>query len=140
MNVATLVVLLVLTSVVLGLTLRLRGRRDAAAVLRLLAVLLVLAGTAVAFALTVRDSGAFALWGIGLPGLVTLLPLLAARSRFGVAVTAMAAGFLLLWSLLLALGVGLLLLPAALAETAAAVAQRGPRTVERNLAGTTSGG
>ena len=43
------------------------------------------------------------------------------------AVTGVAAGFLLLWSVLLALGVGLLLLPAALAETAAAVAQRRPR-------------
>ena len=79
------------------------------------------------FPATVGDSGAFALWGLGLPVLVTLAPLVAARSRFGAAVTGVAL-FLLLWSVLLALGVGLVLLPAAVAEIAAAVAQRRPRT------------
>lgn len=140
MNVATVLVLLVVAAMTAGLTLRLRGRRDAAVVLRLLAVLFAVAGAAVAFPATVSDSGAFAVWGLGLPVLVTLAPLLAARSRFGAAVTGVAAGFLLLWSVLLALGVGLVLLPAALAETAAAVAHSRPRAVGRDLTGATSSG
>ena len=140
MTLAVVLAFLVLAAVVLGVTLRLRGGRDAAAALRLLAVLFAAAGTAVAFATTGSDSAAFVLWGLGLPGLVTLLPLLAARVRFGATVTAMAAGFLLLWSLLLALGVGLLLLPAAIAETTAAVAQRRPRHLDRDITRAASGG
>ncbi len=132
--------ILVVAALALGLALRPGERRDPAAVLRLLAVLCAFVGAAVAFAATVSDSGAFAIWGLGLPGLVTVLPLLAARSRFGAAVTALAAGFLLLWSVLLALGVGLLLLPAALVETAAAVAQRRPRALDRDPTGVSSGG
>jgi hypothetical protein len=127
MTVAVVLALLVVAAVALGLTLRLRERREAAAVLRLLAVLFAVVGAAVVLPATVRDSGDSAIWGLGIPVLMTLAPLLAARSRLGAAVTAMAAGFLLLWSVLLALGVGLALLPAALAETAAAVAQRRPR-------------
>jgi hypothetical protein len=140
MNVATVLVFLVVAAVAAGLALRFRGRRNAAAVLRLLAVLFAVAGAAVSFPVTLSDSGAFAIWGLGLPVLVTLAPLLAARSQFGAAVTGVAAGFLLLWSVLLALGVGLLLLPAALAETAAAVAQRRPQNVGRDLTGATPGG
>ena len=140
MNVATVLVLLVVAAVAAGLALRHRARRNSAAVLRLLAVVFAVAGAAVAFPVTVSDSGAFAIWGLGLPVLVTLAPLLAARSQFGAAVTGVAAGFLLLWSVLLALGVGLLLLPAALAETAAAVTQRRPRTRGRDLRGVTSAG
>jgi hypothetical protein len=139
MNVATVLVFLVVAAVAAGLALRFRGRRNAAAVLRLLAVLFAVAGAAVAFPVTLSDSGAFAIWGLGLPVLVTLVPLFAARSRFGPVVTGGAAGFLLVWSLLLALGVGLLLLPAALAETAAAVAQRRSRTLERDLTGASPG-
>jgi hypothetical protein len=135
MNVATLVGLLVVAALALGLTLRLREWRDSAAVLRLLAVLLAVVGAALAFPVVVSDSGAFAVWGLGLPVLMTLAPLLAARSRVGTTVTAMVAGFLLLWSVLLALGVGLLLLPAALVETAAAVAQRRRPTPARDLTG-----
>jgi hypothetical protein len=126
MTVAVALVFLVVTAVAVGLTLRHRGGRDSASILRLLAVLFAVVGATVAFPATLGDSGAFAVWGLGLPVLVTLAPLLTARSRLGAAVTAMAAGFLLLWSVLLALGVGLLLLPAALAEAAAAVAQRRP--------------
>jgi hypothetical protein len=125
MNVATVLVLLVVAAVAAGLALRFRGRRNAAAVLRLLAVLFAVAGAAVAFPVTVSDSGAFAIWGLGLPVLVTLAPLLAARSQFGAAVTGVAAGFLLL---------------AALAETAAAVAQRRPENLGRDLTGATPGG
>ena len=140
MTVAVVLVLLVVAAVALGFTLRRRERRDAAAVPRLLAVLLAVVGSGVAFPATLSDSGAFAIWGLGLPVLVTLAPLLAARSQFGAAVTGVAAGFLLLWSVLLALGVGLLLLPAALAETAAAVAQRRPENLGRDLTGATPGG
>jgi hypothetical protein len=127
MTVATVLGLLVVAAVALGLALRLRERRDAASVLRLLAVLLAVVAAAVVFPPTVRDSGAFAIWALGAPVLVTVAPLFAARYRHGVVVTWVAAILLLGWSVLLALGVGLALLPAALAETAAAVAQRRPR-------------
>lgn len=140
MTVATLVVLLAVAAVGLGLVLR-RGRpRDPAAVLRLLAVLFAATAAVASFATVASDSGAFAIWGLGLPVLVTLVPLVAARSRFGPVVTGGAAGFLVVWSLLLALGVGLFLLPAALAETAAAVVQRRPDSRQRNLTGAGAGG
>lgn len=140
MTVATLVVLLAVAAVGLGLVLR-RGRpRDPAAVLRLLAVGFAVIAAAALIPTVWSDSGAFAIWGLGLPVLVTLAPLFAARSRYGPVVTGGAAGFLLVWSLLLALGVGLFLLPAALAETVAAVAQRRPRTQDRDLTGADSGG
>ena len=131
--------LLIAAAVALGLTLRLRARGDAAVVLRLMAFLLALVGAAAVFPATVDDSGAFAFWGLGLPVLVTVAPLLAARWRVGAAVTGLSAGFLLLWTALLALGVGLVLLPAALAETAAAIAQR-RRPRDRDLTGAASGG
>jgi hypothetical protein len=139
MTVLNVLALLVAAAVALGLTLRLRARGDAAAVLRLMAFLLALVGAAAVFPATVDYSGAFAFWGLGLPVLVTVAPLLAARLRFGAVVTGLAAGFLLLWTVLLALGVGLVLLPAALAETAAAVAQL-RRPLDRDLTGATSGG
>ena len=133
------VLALLVAAVALGLALRLRARGDTAAVLRLMAFLLALVGAAAVFPATVEDSGAFAFWGLGLPVLVAVAPLLAARFRFGPAVTGLSAGFLLLWTVLLALGVGLVLLPAALAETAAAVAQR-RRPLDRDLTGAPSGG
>ena len=140
MNDATLLVLLVVVAVALGLVLRRGDLRDPAAVLRLLAVALAAVAATVLFRSTWSDSGSFAIWGLGLPVVVTLVPLLAARSRFGAIVTGMAAGFLLVWSVLLALGVGLFLLPAALAETAAAVAQRRPAAPDRDLTGVTPHG
>jgi hypothetical protein len=140
MNVAAIVVLLVVTMVALGLGVRQRKLRDPAAVLRLLAVAFAAIAAVALFATVQRDSGAFAFWGLGLPVLVTLVPVFAARSRFGPVVTGGAAGFLLVWSLLLALGVGLFLLPAALAETAAAVVQRRPDSRHRNLTGAGAGG
>jgi hypothetical protein len=140
MNVATVLVLLVVTAVAVGVGLRRSGRRDPAAVLRLLAVLFAAVAAAALFGTVWSDSGAFAIWGLGLPVLATLASLFAARSRFGPAVTGTAAGFLLVWTVLLALGVGLFLLPAALAETAAAVAQRRPGPLDRNLTGATSSG
>jgi hypothetical protein len=140
MNVATIVAVLVVTAVALGLVLRRRKLRDPAAALRLLAVVLAAVAAAALFATVARDSGAFAIWGLGLPVFVTLVPLVAARSRFGPVITGGAAGFLLVWSLLLVLGVGLFLLPAALAETAAAVVQRRPDNRARNLTGAATGG
>jgi hypothetical protein len=128
-NVATVVALLVVLALAGGATLPRGESRDAAGVLRLLAVVLAVVAVAVAFGTAPSDSGAFVIWGLALPGLVTLAPVFAARSRFGVAVTWAAALFLLVWSLLLALGGGLLLLPAAVAEIAAAVAQRRPGAV-----------
>ena len=140
MNVATIVVLLVVTVVALGLAMRRRELQDPAAVLRLLAVAFAAIAAAALSATVLRDDGAFAIWGLGLPVLATLVPLFAARSRFGPVVTGGTAGFLLVWSLLLALGVGLFLLPAALAETAAAVVQRRPDSRHRNLTGASAGG
>ena len=140
MNVATIVAVLVLTAVAVGLVLRQSKLRDPAAVLRLLAVAFAVTAAVASFGTVLQDAGGFAVWGLGLPVLVTLVPLVAARSRFGPVVTGSAAGFLLVWSLLLALGVGLFLLPAALAEMAAAVVQRRPDNRARNLTGAATGG
>lgn len=140
MNVATIVAVLVVTTVTAGLVLRWRKLRDPAAVLRLVAVLFAAVAAVASFATVLHDTGAFAIWGLGLPVVVTLVPVVAARSRLGPVVTGGAAGFLLVWSLLLALGVGLFLLPAALAETAAAVVQRRPDSRHRHLTGASAGG
>ena len=135
MNVATVVALLVVLALAVGAALRRGGPRDAAGVLRLLAVLFAVVAVAATFRTTLDDSGAFALWGLGLPALLTLAPVFAARSRFGVVVTWAVALFIILWSLLLALGGGLVLLPAAVAEIAAAVAQRRPGGVPAGAGG-----
>jgi hypothetical protein len=126
MAVAWMIVLLVLVVGALAVALRRSELQGAAAVLRLLAVLFAVVAAAVLFRPVWEDSGTFAIWSLGLPVVVALVPLLAAGSRFGVAVTAVAAALLLGWSVLAALGFGLFLLPAALAETAAAVTQRRP--------------
>ena len=140
MTVGTVLVLLVATTIAFGLALRRGHLRDAAAALRLLAVAFAVIAAVGLFRPVWLDSGAFAVWGLGVPVLVTLLPLFTARFGFGAAVTGLAAGFLLVWSLLLALGVGLFLVPAALAEAAAAITQRRPEDPARDLTGTTSGG
>ena len=140
MTVATALVLIVVMAVVLGVALRRSDLRDAPAALRLLALACAVVTAAALFRSVWADSGVFALWALGLPVLMTLAPVVAARFRSGPAVTGLAAGFLLLWSVLLGLGVGLFLLPAALAETAAAIAQRRPRPLDRDLDGATPGG
>ena len=61
------------------------------------------------------DSRAHAIWALGLPVAVAVVPLLTAGTRFGVVVTWLAARVLIGWSLIFALGIGLFLLPAALA-------------------------
>jgi hypothetical protein len=78
------------------------------------------------FGVTWADSGGFAVWALGLPVLLCVVPIVVARWRFSVAVTWLVAGVLLAWSLVLGLGIGLFLLPAALVECAAAAAQTGP--------------
>jgi hypothetical protein len=93
-------------------------------VLRWVALVLAAAAATVLFLPTWADSGWFAIWGLGLPVLVCLAPVLAGSTRFARVVTWTAAGLLLAWALLLGLGVGLFLLPAALAEAAAALSQQ----------------
>jgi hypothetical protein len=131
MTVASVIVLLLVAVVSVALTLRRTELQGAAAILRLLALLFVVVAAAVLMRPVWQDSGTFAIWSLGLPVVVTLVPLLTAGARFGAAVTAVAAVLLLVWSLLLALAFGLFLLPAALAETAAAVAQLRPATPDR---------
>ena len=126
MTVGWLVVLLVLAAAAVAIALRRSELQGAAAVLRLLAVLFAGVVAVAVFPVFWDDSGGHAIWALGLPVLVALLPVLAAGSRVGVVVTWLAAAFLLGWSLVFGLGFGLYLLPAALAETAAAVTQRRP--------------
>jgi hypothetical protein len=89
------------------------------------ALVLAVAAATELFLPTWADSGWFAIWGLGLPVLVCVAPVLAASARYGVVVTWIAAGLLLAWSLLLGLGIGLFLLPTALVQVAAAVTQMG---------------
>ena len=127
MTVATTVALILVVVGALSFALRRSELQGAPAVLRLLAVLLAAVAGAAIFPAFWADSGAHAVWALGLPVAVALVPLLTAGARFGVVVTWLAAVFLIGWSLIFALGIGLFLLPAALAETAAAVTQRRPR-------------
>jgi len=127
MTVATTVVLILVVVGALSFALRRSELQGAPAVLRLLAVLLAAVAGAAIFPAFWADSGAHAIWAVGLPVVVALVPLLTAGTRFGVVVTWLAAAFLIGWSLIFALGIGLFLLPAALAETGAAVTQRRPR-------------
>jgi hypothetical protein len=94
-------------------------------VLRWLALALALVTAAVLFGPVWADSGGFAVWALGLPVLLCVAPIAVSSSRYSVAVTWLVATALLAWSLLLGLGVGLFLLPAALVEVAAAAAQTG---------------
>ncbi|MCW2700003.1 MAG: hypothetical protein JWQ45_1538 [Blastococcus sp.] len=87
---------------------------------------LALVPAVVMFGPVAADSGGFAVWGLGLPVLLSALPILSASSRYVVAVTWLAAVALLSWSLLLALGVGAYFLPAAFAELVAAAWSRPP--------------
>jgi hypothetical protein len=79
------------------------------------------------FPVTWEDSGTFALWALGGPVLVAALPLLPTPGRTSVVVTWLAGLALLVWAFLLALGIGLFLLPAALVELAAAAVRTGYR-------------
>jgi hypothetical protein len=92
--------------------------------LRWAALALAVTAAALLFAPTWADSGAFAVWGLGLPVAVAALPVLALRTRASTVVPWVCAALLLGWSVLLALGIGLWLLPAALLELAAAATQR----------------
>src|SRR5688500_11197066 len=127
MTVATMVALILVVVGALSFALRRSELQGAPAVLRLLAVLLAAVAGAAIFPAFWADSGAHATWALALPGAVALAPLLTAGARFGVAARGLAAVFLIGWSLIFALGIGLFLLPAALAETGAAVTQRRPR-------------
>ena len=69
------------------------------------------------------DSGAFAVWALGLPVPSSAAAVLAGSWRHGVAVTWSAGLVQPDWSLLLGMGIGLYLLPAAPVGIAAAVAQ-----------------
>jgi hypothetical protein len=97
-----------------------------AVTLRRGALALAVAAAALLFGPVWADSGAFAVWGLGLPVLLCVAPVVAAESRVATAVTWVAAVALLTWSILLALGVGLFLLPAAVVELAAAVTRTVP--------------
>ena len=95
-------------------------------VLRWLALAVALGTAVLLFGYTWSDSGSFAVWALGLPVLLCAAPILAAPGRFAVVVTWLVAGLLLAWSLVLALGIRLFLLPAALVELAAAAALTRP--------------
>jgi hypothetical protein len=83
---------------------------------------------AVLFGWTWANAGWFTLCALGLPVLLCLASVLAAATRYGLVVTWAATGLLLAWSLVLGLGVGLYLLPAAVIELVAAVTQQGTRS------------
>jgi hypothetical protein len=91
---------------------------------RWVAFALALVPAAALFGPVWSDSGSFAVWGLGLPVLLSLVPIVAGTSRYAVAATSLVAVALLGWSLVLALGVGVYFLPAAFAELVAAAWRR----------------
>jgi hypothetical protein len=71
--------------------------------------------------------GVFAIVGLGLPVLLCAIPVATAATRHAPAITWVVAVVLLAWALVLGLGFGLALLPAAVVELMAAAWQSGPR-------------
>jgi hypothetical protein len=94
--------------------------------LRWVALGLALVTAVLLFDHTWSDSGTFAIWALGLPVVLCGASILAAPGPFGGVVTWLAAVAMLAWSLVLGLGIGLYLLPAALVEVAAAASQTRP--------------
>ena len=95
-------------------------------VLRWLALAIAVVTAVLLFGHTWADSGNFAVWALGLPVLLCGASILAAPGPFAGVVTWLVGGILLAWSLVLGLGIGLYLLPAALVEVAAAASQTRP--------------
>ena len=91
--------------------------------LRALALVLAVLTAALAVADAWSDSGGFALLALGLPVAASLAAVLGSSSRLAVPLTWAAALVMLAWALLLGLGLGGVLLPAALVEALAAVTQ-----------------
>jgi hypothetical protein len=97
--------------------------------LRWTALVLAAAAAAILAVPVWADSGTFAIWGLGLPVALCIAPIVAGPSRYSDLVAGTSAVAQLAWAVLLALGVGLYFLPAALVELAAAVRQ--PRAQRR---------
>jgi hypothetical protein len=95
--------------------------------LRWTALVLAAAAAAILAVPVWADSGIFAIWGLGLPLALCVPPVVAGSSRYSALVTGASAVAQLAWVLLLALGVGLYFLPAALAELLAVARQPRPQ-------------
>jgi hypothetical protein len=111
----------VVGALVIGLVLARNRRRDAARIARILRwvalVLAVVPGVLLA-PLAIADSGAAASYLLGVPVVVAALPLLAEISHHAIliaATTAVAAILILAWTVVTALGLGPVYVPAALA-------------------------
>ncbi len=119
-----------LVAVALGAAVLARGTGPGGDVARWLRWAALAVALAVSVALTpavTRDAGGFAIIALGLPVLLAAAPLVAQRSPRGAAAVTWACGLLLLaWALLLGLGIGLYLLPAAVLLLLAAASS--PRT------------
>ena len=82
---------------------------------------------------TVADSGAAAVYLLGVPVVAALLPVLAAAAdRFVTAADIVGGVIMMVWALLLALGIGAVFLPAALLLFAAPVAAATSPTLRRS--------
>jgi hypothetical protein len=73
------------------------------------------------------EGGAFAVVGLGVPVLLCAIPVATAATRYSTAITWVVAAVLLAWAVVLGLGFGFALLPAAVVELMAAAWQSGPR-------------
>jgi len=96
-------------------------------VLRWTALVLAAAAAAILAIPVWADSGSFAIWGLGLPVALCVPPVIAGSSRYSGLVTGLSGVAQLAWAVLLALGVGLYFLPAAVAELVAVAWQPRPR-------------
>ena len=94
--------------------------------LRVAALVLALLAAALSLPAAWSDAGGFALVALGLPVVVALASVLGSASRLSVALTWVAALLMLVWALLLGLGLGLVLLPAAVVQALAAITQHRP--------------
>jgi len=95
--------------------------------LRWTALVLAAAAAAVLFVRVWADSGTFAIWGLGLPVLLSIPPIVAGSSRYSTLVTGASAIGQLAWAVVLALGVGVYFLPAAFLELMAVAWQPRPQ-------------
>jgi hypothetical protein len=75
------------------------------------------------------EGGAFAVVALGLPVLLSAIPVATASTRYATVITWVVAGVLMVWALLLGVGLGWALLPAAVVELLAAAWQSGSKRV-----------
>ena len=130
--IGSIIIVSLLGAAVVGIVLATRSGQEgparSARLLRWAALILTVVTAALLTPYTVDDSGATAAFLLGVPVVGGAIPVLAERrGRYVAVATAAAAITMTVWAIMLAVGIGLYFLPAAILLVTAAVAQTGTR-------------